>query len=99
MTRLLLVSLAALATLSAETYVIQNGTVMTVTKGTIKGSIVVKDGKIVEVGEKVMVPQGAITIDASGQYVIPGIIDCDIPAPLITSAAYFSYTDKRCSQS
>jgi len=76
MTRLLLLSLAALATLSAETYVIQNGTVMTVTKGTIRGSVVVKDGKIIEVGEKVMVPQGAITIDASGQYVIPGIIDC-----------------------
>src|SRR5215467_7005292 len=76
MNRLLLLSLAALGTLSAETYVIQNGTVMTVAKGTIKGSIVVKDGKILEVGEKVMVPQGAITIDAGGQYVIPGIIDC-----------------------
>jgi len=76
MKRLLLLSLAVAATLGAETYVIQNGTVMTVAKGTIKGSIVVKDGKIIEVGEKVMVPQGAIMIDASGQYVIPGIIDC-----------------------
>ncbi len=77
MNRLLLLCFTALATLSAQTYVIQNGTVMTVAKGTIKGgSIVVRDGKIVEVGEKVMVPQGAIIIDASGQYVIPGIIDC-----------------------
>ena len=31
---------------------------MTVAKGTFKGSIVVKDGKIAEVGEKVMVPAG-----------------------------------------
>ena len=62
--------------LCAQTYVIQNATIMTVAKqGTIKGSVVVKDGKIAEVGEKVMVPQGAKIIDASGQYVIPGIID------------------------
>ena len=49
---------------------------MTVTKGTFKGSILVKDGKIAEVGEKVMEPAGAKIIDAAGQYVIPGIIDC-----------------------
>src|SRR6266849_5075002 len=42
----------------------------------IKGSILVCDGKIAEVGETVMVPQGATIIDASGQFVIPGIIDC-----------------------
>src|SRR3954447_695477 len=63
-------------TLSAQTYVIKNATVMTVAKGTFKGSIVVKDGKIVELGEKVMEPAGAKIIDASNQYVIPGIIDC-----------------------
>ncbi len=76
MRRLILSVLVALAPLCAETIVIQNATVMTVTKGTFKGSIVVKDGKISEVGEKVMVPQGATVIDASNQYVIPGIIDC-----------------------
>ena len=64
------------APLCAETYVIQNATIMTVAKGTLKGSIVVRDGKIVEVGEKVMVPAGAKVIDATNQYVIPGIIDC-----------------------
>src|SRR6266849_9744453 len=42
----------------------------------IKGSILVCDGKIAEVGENILVPQGATVIDASGQYVIPGIIDC-----------------------
>src|ERR1043165_9065430 len=60
----------------ADTFVIQNATVMTVAKGTLKGSVLVKDGKIAEVGEKVMVPQGAKVIDATGQYLIPGIIDC-----------------------
>ena len=57
--------------------VIQNATVLTVTKGTIeKGSVLVRDGKIAEVGANVRVPSGATVIDASGQYVMPGIIDC-----------------------
>jgi imidazolonepropionase-like amidohydrolase len=77
MKKILLAALAAIAPLCAQTYVIQNATVMTVSKGTIKnGSIVVKDGKIAEVGEKVTIPPGAKIIDASNQYVIPGIIDC-----------------------
>lgn len=74
--KLLLAALIAAAPLCAETIVIQNATVMTVAKGTFKGSVVVKDGKIAEVGEKVMVPQGATVIDGTGQYLIPGIIDC-----------------------
>ena len=76
MKRTILAALMALAPLGAQTIVIQNATIMTVSKGTLKGSIVVKDGKIAEVGEKVMVPQGAMIIDGSNQYVIPGIIDC-----------------------
>jgi imidazolonepropionase-like amidohydrolase len=76
MKRFLLTALIAAAPLAAQTYVIKNATVMTVSKGTFKGSILVKDGKIAELGEKVMEPQGAIIIDASNQYVIPGIIDC-----------------------
>ncbi|HUK15504.1 MAG TPA: amidohydrolase [Bryobacteraceae bacterium] len=73
---LLLGLVVALAPLGAENIVIRNATIMTVTRGTVKGSVVVKDGKIAEVGEKVLEPQGATIIDASGQYVIPGIIDC-----------------------
>ena len=76
MKKLLLTALAALAPLCAETIVIKNATVMTVTKGTFKGSVVVRDGKIAEVGEQVMEPSGATVIDASNQYLIPGIIDC-----------------------
>ncbi|SPE28969.1 Amidohydrolase [Candidatus Sulfopaludibacter sp. SbA3] len=76
MKKLILAALVALAPLGAQTTVIQNATVMTVAKGTFKGSVVIKDGKIAEVGEKVMVPQGATIIDATNQYLIPGIIDC-----------------------
>src|SRR5205807_2782577 len=34
------------------------------------------DGKIAEVGEKVLAPAGATIVDAADQYVMPGIIDC-----------------------
>ena len=76
MRTIFLLTLAALA-LHAETTVIKNATIMTESgKGTFKGSILVRDGKIAEVGENVMVPAGATVIDAAGQWVIPGIIDC-----------------------
>jgi imidazolonepropionase-like amidohydrolase len=68
--------LLAAAPVLAETIVIRNATVMTVTHGNVKGSIVVRDGKIADIGEKVMEPAGATIIDAGGQWVIPGIIDC-----------------------
>jgi imidazolonepropionase-like amidohydrolase len=76
MTKIIFIALTALA-LHAESTVIRNATIMTESgKGTIKGSILVRDGKIAEVGENVMVPAGATVIDAAGQWVIPGIIDC-----------------------
>ena len=56
--------------------VIQNATILTVTNGTIEnGSILLRGGKIAEVGTDVSVPGGAQVIDAAGQYVMPGIID------------------------
>ena len=69
--------LLPLTSFAATPIVIQNATVLTVTKGTFdKGSVLVRDGKIAEVGPRVRVPSGATIIDASGQYVMPGIIDC-----------------------
>jgi imidazolonepropionase-like amidohydrolase len=57
--------------------VIQNATILTVTKGTIeRGSILIKDGKIAEVGPNVKAPKDATVIDADGKFVTPGIIDC-----------------------
>jgi len=77
MKKIILGTLLALAPLCADTIVIQNATVMTEgPKGIFKGSVVVKDGKISEIGEKVMVPQGATIIEAGGKFLIPGIIDC-----------------------
>ncbi len=69
----LLAAAAALA--AAAPTVIRNANVLTVTKGAFQGSILIRDGKIVEAGPKVLVPEGASVIDAGGQYVMPGIID------------------------
>jgi imidazolonepropionase-like amidohydrolase len=56
---------------------IQNATILTVSHGTIeRGSILIKDGKIAEVGPSIKAPKDATVIDAAGQFVMPGIIDC-----------------------
>ncbi len=56
---------------------IQNATILTVSHGTIEhGSILIKDGKIAEVGQSIKAPKDAQIIDAAGQFVMPGIIDC-----------------------
>jgi imidazolonepropionase-like amidohydrolase len=56
---------------------IQNATIFTVTQGNIEhGSILIRDGKIAAVGTDLKAPDGAAIIDATGQFVIPGIIDC-----------------------
>src|SRR5690242_18940847 len=58
--------------------VIQNATILTVTHGVIEhGSILIRDGKIAEVGTNVRAPKDAQVIDAGGQFVMPVIIDCD----------------------
>ena len=64
------------ATVSAQTVAITHATVLTITHGTIaNGTIVIRDGKIAAVGPDVAVPAGAEIIDATGKYVMPGIID------------------------
>ncbi len=56
---------------------IRNATILTVSHGTIdKGDILIKDGKIAAIGGNLKAPEGAQVIDATGQFVSPGIIDC-----------------------
>jgi hypothetical protein len=64
-----------------EEWIIENVTVHTVTdKGSIQqGSILVRDGKIVEVGEKVTVPLTAKRIDGTGKHVLPGFVGLFYP--------------------
>lgn len=71
-----MIVLSLLFALSAADLVIQNAKILTVTKGRIDGSILIRDGKIAEVAPKILVPQGAEIVDVAGMYVMPGIIDC-----------------------
>jgi imidazolonepropionase-like amidohydrolase len=72
----LFLGIMSVAALHAQVTLIKNASIMTEgAKGTMKGSILVRDGKIAEIGD-VTTPEGATVIDANGQWAIPGIVDC-----------------------
>lgn len=55
---------------------VKNATVLTITKGTLPGTdVLVQNGKITQIGKNISAPAGITVIDASGLYVMPGIID------------------------
>lgn len=55
---------------------IKNGHIYTMAGKVLEnGSILIKDGKIVEVGEDLKVPENAEVIDAQGKMITPGFID------------------------
>jgi imidazolonepropionase-like amidohydrolase len=55
---------------------IKNGTVLTVTKGTFaETDVLVQNGKISKIGKNLSAPANTATVDATGQFVMPGIID------------------------
>ncbi|MDH7511627.1 MAG: amidohydrolase family protein [Clostridiales bacterium] len=55
---------------------IKNGTILTVTKGVIpRGDVLIIGGIIKQIGENIQAPPGVQVIDASGKFVLPGIID------------------------
>ncbi len=57
------------------TFALTNATIETVTKGTVQGTVLIQDGKITAVGPNVTVPAGAKTIDCTGKFIYPGMID------------------------
>ena len=55
---------------------IKNATILTVTKGKLeKTDLLLQNGKIAQIGKNLTAPTGATVIDATGKYVMPGIID------------------------
>ena len=55
---------------------IKNGTVLTITDGVKENTdVLIQNGKITRVAQNINAPRGVEVIDASGQYVMPGIID------------------------
>lgn len=72
----LLALLATRALAQNNEYLIRDAKIVTVTGATIaRGSVHIKDGKIVAVGERVTAPATAKVIEARGLSVYPGLID------------------------
>lgn len=62
---------------AADAYVIKNGRVHTSAgKDLVGGTVVIQNGKILNAGMSVEVPNGAVVIDAKGMDVYPGFFDC-----------------------
>jgi imidazolonepropionase-like amidohydrolase len=71
------------AAVAAQDIAIRNATLITITGGDIEnGTIVVRNGKISAVGRNVNIPAGVRTIDGTGKFVMPGIIDAHSHAAL-----------------
>lgn len=84
MTRLTALLLACATAVSAQQAVssssgstlIKNATILTVTKGTLENTdLLMQNGKIAQIGRNIAAPAGARVIDATGKYILPGIID------------------------
>jgi imidazolonepropionase-like amidohydrolase len=71
------------AAVAAQDVAIRNATIITISNGDIEnGTILVRNGKIAAVGKNVNVPAGVRTIDGTGKYVMPGLIDAHSHAAL-----------------
>lgn len=59
----------------AQTYAVTNGRVVTNSSAGIidDGTVIIRDGDIVQVGASVSIPAGATVIDAEGGWITPGI--------------------------
>ncbi|MEO0731613.1 MAG: amidohydrolase family protein [Bacteroidota bacterium] len=56
-------------------FLLKNATLETITDGTIKGDLLIEDGKITGIGTEVSAPAGTKTIDCTDKFVYPGFID------------------------
>ncbi|MFA5668112.1 MAG: amidohydrolase [Balneolaceae bacterium] len=73
---LLLGATVAQAQVKKGDVLIKNGTLLTISQGTMENTdLLVKDGKISKIGKNLKAPNGVEVVDASGQFVLPGIID------------------------
>jgi imidazolonepropionase-like amidohydrolase len=60
---------------AGEVTAIQGGDLYTITGGIIKnGTILIKDGKISDIGQNIEIPKDAKVIDARGKVVMPGLV-------------------------
>jgi imidazolonepropionase-like amidohydrolase len=77
-----------------ELLAITGGKILTISNGIIEnGIILIKDGKIENVGKNISVPQDYECIDVSGKIVMPGLIEAHCHIGIGESAAAWAGTD------
>jgi imidazolonepropionase-like amidohydrolase len=73
---LLFITLTPLMAQEKGDILLKNATVITVTNGTLENTdVLIRDGKISKIGEGIKAPKGVKEYDATGKFVMPGIID------------------------
>lgn len=84
-----IVALLALSgSLSAQTVAITGGRVYTVSGAPIEnGTVIIRDGRIAQVGANIAIPAEARRIDASGKWVTPGLINSSTQLGLVEISA------------
>jgi imidazolonepropionase-like amidohydrolase len=61
---------------TAAPILLKGGTVLTVTRGTLQNTdVLLSGGKIAQIGTNLSAPAGATVYDATGKFIMPGIID------------------------
>ena len=72
----LLVGVLSFAQSKTGDLLIKNGTVLTITKGTLQNmDVLIQKGKITKIDKNIAAPAGVEVVDATGLFVMPGIID------------------------
>jgi imidazolonepropionase-like amidohydrolase len=93
---LVIAAAAASAPAAAQVIAIEGGTVHTMTGAPIaNGTVLIRDGRIAEVGSGVAVPAGAVRIDAAGRIVTPGLFDSGTNLGLVEIEAVDASVDVR----
>ncbi|HYG02939.1 MAG TPA: amidohydrolase family protein [Chryseosolibacter sp.] len=75
-------------------FALTNANIETVTKGIISnGTVVIRDGKIADVGVDVTIPSDAEVIDCRGKWIYPGMIDAGTHLGLVEFGMVSQATD------
>ena len=72
---------------------IRNATILTAAGPEMQGSILIAEGKIAAVGPDIAPPPGALTIDGSGKFVTPGLIDTHSHIGVYAAPGTFAESD------
>lgn len=75
-------------------FLLKNATIETVTKGSVQGDLMIKDGKITNIGQNLSAA-GAKEIDCTGKFIYPGFIDAGTNLGLVEVSSVSLTQDAR----